>query len=226
MLITGPFTQSAPIIGIVDKLQSPAIGSAAGAPASSRGGILLPSFPLGQSYIYIVRVQKGSLPAVMKRARTALLDIDRLRVIGRMQSISEYRRETYRSNGGLAMMLSGICVLLLLMSALGILGVTSCWVVQSRSQIGIHRAMGATRAAVLRLFHGENALIVTGGALVGVLLGVAGNLWLVSHLAMTRVPIPFFVYGGITIVLLAQVVVFWPALQAACVPPAEAVRRM
>jgi ABC-type antimicrobial peptide transport system permease subunit len=40
----------------------------------------------------------------------------------------------------------------LIITAFGIVGLTSYWVSQRRRQIGIRRALGATRQAILRYF--------------------------------------------------------------------------
>jgi ABC-type antimicrobial peptide transport system permease subunit len=59
-------------------------------------------------------------------------------------------------------------------------------VAQRRRQIGIRRALGATRLAALRHFQKENLIIANVGVLIGILLAVALNLWLVSRFEMVR----------------------------------------
>lgn len=45
-----------------------------------------------------------------------------------------------------------MCLALLIVTALGIIGLASLWVAQRRKQIGIRRALGATRGDILRYF--------------------------------------------------------------------------
>jgi hypothetical protein len=53
--------------------------------------------------------------------------------------------------------------MLLAITAAGIVGLTSFWVGQRRKQIGVRRALGATRGDILSYFLTENLLIGIGG---------------------------------------------------------------
>jgi putative ABC transport system permease protein len=66
--------------------------------------------------------------------------------------MAETRHRAYRDDRGLAVILGVVSVVLLIVTAFGIVGVISFWVSQRRRQIGIRRAMGAARAAILRYF--------------------------------------------------------------------------
>jgi putative ABC transport system permease protein len=103
-------------------------------------------------------------------------------------------------------------------------GLTSYWVAQRRRQIGIRRALGATRLAIIRQFQKENLLIASSGVLGGILLAIALNLWLIGRFEMIRLAPGYVIGGGIVMLLLGQVAVYWPAMRAAQVPPALAVR--
>jgi putative ABC transport system permease protein len=101
---------------------------------------------------------------------------------------------------------------------------TSYWVAQRRRQIGIRRALGATQPSILRLFQKENFLIALSGVLAGILLAVFLNLWLVSRFEMVRLDPSYVIGCGIVMLLLGQIAVLWPAMRAAQVPPALAIR--
>ena len=51
---------------------------------------------------------------------------------------------------------------------------------QRRRQIGIRRALGATRGAIVRYFQTENLMIAATGAVVGIAFAISLNLWMVS----------------------------------------------
>jgi putative ABC transport system permease protein len=113
---------------------------------------------------------------------------------------------------------------LLAITAAGIVGLTSFWVGQRRKQIGVRRALGATRHDILGYFLTENLLIGIGGVAVGALLAIGMNLWLVSHFEMQRLSLLYVAAGVIALLLLGQGAVLAPALRASRVSPVEATR--
>jgi putative ABC transport system permease protein len=219
-----PTRQSAPIVGIIDKLQVPWIALAAG-PGAERVA-LLPYRDLNASSFYVVRARPGQLRAVSIAARDKLLAISHDRIIDKVQPLSEARRDAYHSVRVPAAMLAAISASLLAVTSFGIVGLASFWVVQRRRQIGIRRTLGATRGAIMRYFQIESLLITATGASAGAALAVTANLWMVSTFSMQRLPIGYLVTGVIVMLVLGQLAVLWPALRAASVPPAVATRGM
>jgi putative ABC transport system permease protein len=124
----------------------------------------------------------------------------------------------------MADILIGVIAALLLVTALGIVGLASFWVAQRRRQIGIRRAVGATRADILLYFQTENFLIVTGGIALGIALAFALNLLLMTHYELPRLPLYYLPIGALVLWGLGQLAVLGPALRAAAVPPVVATR--
>jgi putative ABC transport system permease protein len=121
-------------------------------------------------------------------------------------------------------MLIGVILALLLVTALGIVGLASFWVQQRRKQIGIRRAIGATRHDILSYFQTENFLIVSGGIFIGMVLAFALNLALMKVYELPRLPLYYLPIGAVSLWLLGQLAVLGPALRAAAVPPVVATR--
>jgi putative ABC transport system permease protein len=113
---------------------------------------------------------------------------------------------------------------LLTVTALGIVGLTTYWVAQRRRQIGVRRALGARRVDILRYFQTENLLIVVAGGALGIALALAGNLWLVTYLEVTRMSLAYVLGGAAIVLALSQLSVIWPAIQAASLSPSIATR--
>ena len=109
-------------------------------------------------------------------------------------------------------------------TGLGIVGLASFWVAQRHKQIGIRRALGATRTDILRYFQTENFLIVTLGVVLGVLLAVGLNLLLMKPYELPRLPLWYLPVGALALWGLGQLAVLAPALRAAAVPPVVATR--
>jgi len=115
-------------------------------------------------------------------------------------------------------------VLLLLITAGGIVGMVSLWVNQRRKQIGVRRALGAKKTDILRYFILENLLITSTGVFGGVLLGVGLNQLLVTRLEMARLPLGYLVAGALVLWALGILAAYGPAWRAASISPALATR--
>jgi putative ABC transport system permease protein len=117
-----------------------------------------------------------------------------------------------------------VSISLLVVTALGIIGLASFWVQQRSKQIGIRRALGATRGQILRYFQTENFLLATLGIVLGMLAAYAINLALMNMYELPRMPLHYLPLGALLLWVLGQIAVFGPARRAAAVPPAVATR--
>jgi putative ABC transport system permease protein len=214
-----------PIVGVIDRLQVPWVG-AGGWGSKFNDSSLIAPFHFLTSYptFYMVHTQPGQAAAVMQAAPKKLFDISRGRVIDKTLTLTTAREEAYKDDKGLAVILAVVCAALLAVTSFGIVGLTSYWVAQRRRQIGIRRALGATRNAIIQYFQTENLLIAGAGAVIGVALAVSLNLWMVNSFAMERLHTGYTLIGAVVVLLLGQVAVLWPALKAASIPPALATR--
>jgi putative ABC transport system permease protein len=212
-----------PIIGIVDRLQGPMTVATGLYSTFAENSVLTPYRLIGETSVYMVRAQPGQRDAVMKAAEAKLFGLDENRIL-KSRSMEQVRADAYRGAHGLIVLLSAICTALLVVTAFGIIGLTSYWVAQRRQQIGIRRALGATRQAIVRYFQTENFMIAAAGAAVGIAFAIALNLWMVHSFEMVRMDNSRALVGALVILLLGQFAVIWPALRAASIPPALATR--
>jgi putative ABC transport system permease protein len=181
----------------------------------------------GYGGYYMIRAKPGQLDAALREAPVALRKSNPSRLIdadGGVARYSDLRSEGYARDSGTALLMLVICVVLLLASAGGIVGLTSFWVSQRRRQIGIRRALGATRGDILHYFQTENFLIVTAGVGLGMLLAVLLNVWLMHHFPLPRLPLFYLPVGAVVLWVLGQLAVLGPARRAASVPPVVATR--
>jgi len=212
-----------PIIGIVDRLQGPMTIATGLYSTFAENSVLTPYRLIGESSVYMVRAQPGQRDAVLKSAEARLFSIDGNRIL-KSRSMEQVRADAYRGDHGLIVLLSAICTALLIVTAFGIIGLTSYWVAQRRQQIGIRRALGATRQGIVRYFQTENFMIAAAGAAMGIAFAIALNLWMVRSFEMVRMDNSRAIAGAVVILLLGQFAVLWPALRAASIPPALATR--
>ena len=214
------------IVGVVDLLQSQSVERWA-APFAWRSVIVPKRLAISLGVYYIVRTQPGQLDAAMRAAPAALARANPRRVIDEddgVLSFAQVRSMAYESDRGMAILMGVICLVLLAVTAAGIVGLTSFWVGQRRKQIGVRRALGATRQDILHYFMTENLLISVGGVAFGTVLALAINLWMVTRFEMNRLSLVYVISGVVILLLLGQGAVLAPALRASRVPPVEATR--
>src|SRR5690606_19364891 len=109
-------------------------------------------------------------------------------------------------------------------TAFGIVGLANFWVQQRNKQIGIRRALGATRRDILRYFQLENFMLATIGIVLGMGLAYGLNQVLMERYELARLPLLYLPVGAVVLWALGQAAVYWPARRAASVPPAVATR--
>ncbi|THC41198.1 ABC transporter permease [Massilia sp. Mn16-1_5] len=173
---------------------------------------------------YTVRAEPGQRERVIREVEAALRKASPTPIILETTTLDQHRKDRYRADMALSWMLVTVSVLLLLITASGIVGMASLWVTQRRKQIGVRRALGARKVDILRYFITENFMITSAGVVGGVLLGVALNQLLVSKLEMARLPLEYLVSGGVIFWLLGVIAVYGPAWRAASISPALATR--
>ncbi|MDO5611557.1 MAG: ABC transporter permease [Pseudomonadota bacterium] len=212
------------VVGVVDALQRPSARNWSA--EESQYSMLFPvRFPYTVAHRYVIRTQPGvAQPQVLDAAVGELRRLNPRRVILDKQSFGEMRQNYYAQDRATVWLLSIISLILLTVTAFGIVGLASFWVQQRTKQIGVRRALGATRGDVLRYFQTENLMIVGGGIVLGMLLAFGINQWLMRAYELPRLPWPVLPVGALVLLALGQLAVLWPALRAAAIPPATATR--
>ena len=174
---------------------------------------------------YMVRVTDPARRDEVLAAAVAALDkVDPNRLMLDQLPYSEVRARFFRSDRDMIVLLGVVCLALLVVTALGIVGLASFWVQQRSRQIGIRRALGATRGQILRYFQTENFMLATIGIAIGMLMAFAINQLLMGRYELPRLPLAYLPIGALTLWLLGQLAVLGPARRAASVPPAVATR--
>lgn len=217
---TGNDADEVRIIGVVERLQT----VAAQAGPSGEYSTIIPLRIAVNETQYAVRTKPGQLDRVLKEAEIALRKAATGPITVKSAPATRDRSNRYRNDVALAWMLVTVSALLLLVTASGIVGMTTLWVAQRRKQIGVRRALGARKIDILRYFITENLLITTGGVASGLLLAVALNQLLVSQLELSKLPVNYLIAGAGIFWLLGVGAVYGPAWRAASISPAIATR--
>jgi len=213
-----------PVVGVVDRLVQPRDN---GRSAQYDYAVLMPSNLPYSRGTYLLRVaDPAQRQAILKTALQTLRTHGPTRLVSSddARTLEQARHSYYNNDRTMAWLLVTVCVVLLLVTAGGIVGLTSFWVQQRTRQIGIRRALGASKRQILNYFQTENLMLVSAGIVLGMLLAYAINQLLMSKYELPRLPLMYLPVGAVLLWALGQVAVFWPARRAAAVPPAIATR--
>jgi putative ABC transport system permease protein len=127
--------------------------------------------------------------------------------------------------GQFTTLLLGLGAVALLVGAIGIANIMVISVLERRGEIGLRRALGATRRHISTQFLAESALLAALGGIVGLILGALATLiyalaqsepWVVPIYVLIAAPAAGFVIGAIA--------GLYPATKAARLSPTEALR--
>lgn len=206
------------IVGIVDPFFNP-YGWPIGEYAVFRPGLRANQ----SSAAMLVRAEPGRTAELA----TQLEELIHQRRDGRtasVRTISEIKSIYHSPNRVLVLTLNGVMAALLVVTALGIVGLTSLSVAERRRQLGTRRALGATREDLVGLVLLETALVTGCGLALGIALAWGLDFALAQSVEGARMPwgAPLVAAAGLG--LLGLLSALGPALRAARVPPAIATR--
>jgi putative ABC transport system permease protein len=209
------------VVGVIDHVARPNDGP----PGTEGWSMLLPiDLPYSNGGVYLIRTEASRKAEVLAAVDATLNKIDPARIILKRRTFADIRAEYFKQDRAMAYLLVGVSLALLVITALGVVGLASFWVQQRTRQIGIRRALGATRSDILRYFQVENFVLATAGIVLGMVLAYGINLWLMHTYQVARLPAEFLPIGAAVLWLLGQIAVLGPALRAATIPPAIATR--
>ncbi|HEX4450957.1 MAG TPA: FtsX-like permease family protein [Kofleriaceae bacterium] len=208
------------IVGVIDHIARP--NSAYG---DALHAVLLPvtvSYTSGGNYV--LRVDSSRKDAVLAAVDQTLAKVDPNRLVLTHETFEQTRRDHFKQDRSMAYLLAGVAIALLVITALGVVGLASFWVQRRTRQIGVRRALGATKRDILRYFQLENFILATAGIVIGMGLAFGINQWLMHAYEVKRLPSSFLPIGAVLLWLLGQIAVLGPALRASTIPPAIATR--
>jgi putative ABC transport system permease protein len=218
IITTGDGDRPRTVIGVMDNFYNPY--------AWNIGEYVL--FTPGRSYdgsgsTYLIRTEPGAMKQVAANIEGTLLGVNRGRVF-RQFLVSEMK-DNFFSGGRLVIRaMTAVIVVLVFVTALGILGITSLAVAERTKQIGTRRALGATKGDILKHFLTENWIVTTLGLFFGVIATYALNYFLVSQFTDTKMPWYLVGIGMVLLWLNGLIATIPPAMRASSVSPAIATR--
>ncbi|GAA1281184.1 ABC transporter permease [Planotetraspora silvatica] len=124
-----------------------------------------------------------------------------------------------------AVLFLGLGAIALLVAGIGIGNIMVISVLERRAEIGLRRALGATKAHVAGQFLAESLVLGALGGAAGVLIGCAVTAALAhSRGWATQIPVEALWGGPLVAVLVGGIAGLYPAFRAARLAPAETLR--
>ncbi len=172
---------------------------------------------------YAVRVEPDAVESVYTEVEELMLGLNPGRIVT-VETMREIKDETHQVNNAVVKMLSGVISLLILVTSLGIVGLTSSSVAQRTRQIGTRRALGATKGDIVRYFLVENWVITGFGLLFGIGMTYGLNFLLVKVADTPKMDFGLLIVGVVVLWATGVLAALAPAIKATTVSPEVATR--
>jgi putative ABC transport system permease protein len=119
----------------------------------------------------------------------------------------------------------GLGVVALIVGAVGVANIMIISVLERRSEIGLRRALGATKGQIRTQFLAESILLAVSGGVVGVLAGIVATAMYAGtkHWAIV-IPVEAWSGGVASAILIGAFAGVMPAVRASRMPPTVALR--
>lgn len=206
------------VVGIVEKMSGSWVHS-----PMLEDNMFFPLVSLNSFKRLLIRVENdAAAEQLLGDVEDLLIRRNPERVIFGIRSLVEYRDKSYSGDNAMTIILWVVIVLLVIITALGIVGIVSFNVNQRVKQIGTRRALGARKVDILRYFITENILITLLGLILGTVLAIGFNLYLVEEFEMQ--PLNWLLLpAGILVMFCVGIISVWmPAQRASNISPALA----
>jgi putative ABC transport system permease protein len=179
--------------------------------------------------VYVLASSEEDIPLAMAEIESAVRRTHHLKVLDpddfQIRNQSDFLATLGETTQTFTLLLAGIAAVSLLVGGIGIMNIMLVSVTERTREIGIRKALGATRGSILFQFLTEAVVLCAIGGIIGILTGMAAAAEL--HRAMgwstsvdARSILLAFSFAAAT----GLVFGVWPARRASALDPIEALR--
>lgn len=172
---------------------------------------------------YLIRVESGKGPSMLQDI-LAIFYKERGRYVNSHETLKRTQKRMYDGRGSRALTFLVISAVLVIITALGITGLTAFQVTQKRKQIGTRRALGAKKRDVMRYFLTENSILTFIGLFIGVAVTLTITFELSEQAGQNFLNLSILAFTALGLWIINLLAVWFPAKRAANVAPAIVTR--
>lgn len=196
-----------------------------GLTADSRIAIYVPQSQFTTRAMSVVVKTAANAPSIVAAAKQAVQAIDSDLPVYNVRTMSERVAESLARKRFVAVLLAIFAGLAVVLAAVGVYGVMAFLVGQSRKEIGIRMALGATSRAITVMVLRSVLTIAALGLGVGAAAALALSQLIRSMLYGVQAADPWTLSASVAgLLVVALFASYWPALQASRVDPASTIR--
>lgn len=185
-----------------------------------------PLYGVDWGYSLLVRVDAGQADAVRQQLNKVLSDVDSNIEIFYVRSLAEQHHRLYRTEFGLAVLLTILAGLMLLVTMISSYSNAHFHALKSQQEIGIKRALGANRQAILLELLAEGWLCTLIGTGAGVIVAFMLNKLLANVIVIPAIPLWLPLLATGVLILCVTLATWYPATIATRVSPATATKTL
>lgn len=177
-------------------------------------------------YALLLRVEPGQTEPVRSQLEQALRNIDSNIELYYTRTLAEQHQQLYNTEFGLAVLLTLLSALMLLVSMVSSYSNAHFHVLKSQQEIGIKRALGASRQSILLELLSESWFCTTVGAALGLLAAFGLNQLLAQVISIPVLDLWYPLVATLVLLLCVTLATWYPARIATQVSPATATKTL
>jgi len=207
------------IVGVIEKMKGPWLKDSA-----VENLIIFPKMMANTYQRIVVRTRAQDRASVLGQIEDLMLAKYDKRVVVGLQGMDDAKDEQNAGDILMMRMLIVLIVVLVLVTALGIFGLTVFNINKRTKQIGTRRALGARKSAIVSYFLVENSLICVAGLVIGAAGAVALGQGLFEYYSLPALDYMYIVMTAVFVLFFSLLSVLMPANKAANISPSVATR--
>lgn len=185
-----------------------------------------PLYGVDWGYTLLLRADPQQVASVRLQLDTVLRQVDSNIEIFYIRTLQEQHQNLYKTESGLALLLGLLSALMLLVTMISGYSNAHFHVLKSQQEIGIKRALGASKMSILFELLAEGWLSTVLGGLLGVVAAVLLNQALALVISIPALNIGLVLFTLVLLLLCVTLATWYPARIATQVSPATATKTM